>query len=59
MLILVAMRGLLIIADCGAEGEHALLRMRQEGPEAYRQDGRYENCFFLIITMDETDLFLG
>jgi hypothetical protein len=57
------MRGLLaalINADCGAQGEHALLRMRQEGPEAYRQDGRYEqeNCFFFGF-MGETDLFLG
>ena len=29
-------------ADSGAQGVHALLRMRQESPEAHLQDGRYE-----------------
>jgi hypothetical protein len=32
----------LLDADRGAEGVHALLRMRQESPEAHLQDGRYD-----------------
>lgn len=34
----------LVGADRGAQGVHALLRMRQESSEAYIQDGRYETA---------------
>jgi hypothetical protein len=38
----------LCVADCGAQGVHALLRMCQEGPEAHLQDGRYDNLYPFI-----------
>lgn len=40
---------LMIDADGGAEGVHALQRLRQEGPQAHLQDGRYTHLSIAIF----------
>ena len=37
-------------ADGGAEGVHALQRLRQEGSQAHLQDGRYNTNLHLLIS---------
>jgi hypothetical protein len=36
-------------ADGGAEGVHALQRLRQEGSQAHLQDGRYGTNLHLLV----------
>ena len=45
---------LMIDADGGAEGVHALQRLRQEGPQAHLQDGRYTHLSIAIISLDRS-----
>lgn len=50
----------LVGADRGAQGVHALLRMRQESSEAYIQDGRYETAdpLFFFFFWDGVQILL-
>ena len=45
---------MMIDADGGAEGVHALQRLRQEGPQAHLQDGRYTHLSIAIISLDRS-----